>query len=321
MFRPELRVLRACLFFLLPTLSLFGCELEEVVLATPDDVVVIEAYIMIGDGQDRVSVFLHWTLGTRPARDLLDREVVMIREDGLRVPLFPEDMGDCVLPGIVDAVEGVCYVPGFNVEGLFQAGTSVGLEVLMDEDDLLQSTTRIPNAIDFLHPIVRNQCALAPGEALQFVWNRSPGVWAYSAETEIRGLREALAREGIQVEADSVALQGLAVSDADTTLVFPMEFGIFERFDLEQELAEALQEGLPRGADADVVIGAVDQNYVNWLRGGNFNPSGPVRVSSIRGPGVGVFGSAFRRTILVRGGEPSYFPGGLLPNCLLPSPF
>jgi hypothetical protein len=319
MSRPRLRVLFARLLFILPALSLLGCELAEVVLATADDVVVVEAYIMIGDGQDRVSVFLHWTLGTRPARDLLDREVVIIRHDGLRVPLFPEDVADCVLPGAADAVEGVCYTPGFNVEGLFQPGTQVGLEVFLDDDDLLQSSTNIPRAIDFFSPIVKNQCALAPGEALDFVWNRSPGVWAYSAETQIRGLREALARDGIQVDTDSVVLQGLAVSDADTTLVFPMEFGIFERFDLEQEVAEALQEGLPRGVDADVVIGAVDQNYVNWLRGGNFNPSGLVRVSSIRGPGEGVFGSAFRRTILVKGGDPSYFPGGLLPSCLLPS--
>jgi hypothetical protein len=317
---PRLRILRAGLLVFFPLMPLFGCELDEVGLAEPDDVAVVEAYIMIGDGPDKVSAFLHWTLGTRPARDLLDREVIMVREDGLRIPLFPEEVGDCVLPGIVDVVEGICYTPGFNVEGLFQPGTQVQLEVLLDDDDLLQSNTHIPEAISFISPIVRNQCALAPGEALEFVWNRSPGVWAYSAETEIKGLREALAQDGIQIETDSVALQGLAVSDADTTLVFPMEFGIFERFDLEQELAEALQVGLPEGADADVVIGAVDQNYVNWLRGGNFNPSGPVRVSSIRGPGVGVFGSVFRRTILVRGGAPSYFPGGLLPSCLLPAP-
>lgn len=318
MFRPKLRLMRAGLFSLLPVLFLWGCELDEVGLATPDDVPVVEAYIMIGDGPDQVTAFLHWTLGTRPARDLLDREVVLTREDGLQVPLFPENLEDCVLPGIVDAVEGVCYTPGFNVNGLFQPGTEVKLEILLDDDDLLESTTNIPEAIDFIRPVVRNQCALAPGEALEFIWNRSPGVWAYTAETEIKGLRSALEETGIQVDADSVALQGLAVSDADTTLVFPMEFGVFERFDLEQALAEALQEGLPRGADADVVIGAADQNYVNWLRGGNFNPSGPVRVSSIRGPGIGVFGSVFRRTILVRGGDPSYFPGGLLPNCLLP---
>lgn len=195
------------------------------------------------------------------------------------------------------------------------------LEIFLEEDDLLRSGTTIPEDIAFIHPRVRNQCALPPGESIEFTWNRSPGVWAYSAESEVWDLREALAMDGIVVETDSAALQGLAISDADTTITFPQEFGIFERFSLEQEVAVALQGGLPLGAEADVVIAALDQNYANWVRGGNFNPSGPVRVSSIRGPGVGVFGSVVRRSIRVRGGLPSYFPGGLLPACnSLPRP-
>lgn len=313
----KLRAFPACLLVLLPSLASMGCDLDEVMLAEPDDVVVVESYIMIGDGQDHVSTFLHWTVGTRPVRDLLDRDVSLVLEDEQRIPLFPEDLTECLLPGIVEVAEGVCYATGFNVEGLFQPGTEVRLEILMDDDELLQAVTRIPEPIDFIRPIVRNQCALPPGEELEFIWNRSPGVWAYSAETEINGLRDALGQDGIVVETDSVALQGLAVSDSDTTLVFPTEFGIFERFDLEEEVAAALQVGLPFGAVADIVIAAVDQNYVNWLRGGNFNPSGLVRVSSIRGSGVGVFGSVFRRTILVKGSLPNYSPGALLPSCLL----
>jgi hypothetical protein len=306
------------LLFLIPSaLASLGCELDEVGLAEPDDVVVVEAYIMIGDGQDQVSAFLHWTQGTRPPRDLLDREVVLQLEDGQRIPLFPEDNGSCLLPGVVDVAEGVCYTAGFDVEGLFEPGSRVDLEIVLDDDELLQSSTRIPEPIDFIRPVVRNQCALGPGEVLEFVWNRSPGVWAYAAETEIKGLVDALGNVGTVVETDSVALLGLAVSDADTTITFPKEFGIFERFDLEVGVAEALQVGLPEGALADVVIGAVDQNYVNWVRGGNFNPSGLVRVSSIRGSGVGVLGSVFRRTIFVKGGPPNYSPGNLLPSCLL----
>ena len=85
------------------------------------------------------------------------------------------------------------------------------------------------------------------------------------------GLREALESQGLEVEADSVALTGVAVSDADTTIVFPSEFGVFDRFSLDSDIALTLQAGIPLGATASVMVGAVDRNYVNWVRGGNFN--------------------------------------------------
>jgi hypothetical protein len=42
---------------------------------------------------------------------------------------------------------------------------------------------------------------------------------------------------------------------------------------------------------AEMVVAAIDRNYLNGVRGGSFNPSGTVRVSSVSGDGVGVFGS------------------------------
>ncbi len=314
---PSRRSTGGPLLFVGLAMALSGCELDEVTLAQPEDILVAEAYIMVGDGQDRVSAFLHWTLGTRPDRDLLELGVRVIREDGAEFSLFAEPLSECLLPGLEEKVEGVCYSLTMDPEGLFEPGSRVELEILLEDDRLLRGGTVIPDDIEFIKPAVRNRCALPPGEKLEFVWSRSPGVWAYSAETEIRNLRSALAAVGIVVETDSVALRGLAVSDSDTTIVFPKEFGVFDRFNLEREVALALQDGLPKGAIADVVIAAVDQNYVNWVRGGNFNPSGPVRISSLRGPGVGVFGSVVRRTIVVKGGEPNYLPGALLPSCLL----
>lgn len=296
--------------------GLTACELNEVTLAESEDVPVVEAYVQLGDGQDQTSVFLHWTLGTRPARDFLDAEVVVTRDDGEEILMAPGDPDQCLRPGLEDLTEGVCFAPGFDVEGFFQAGMGVSLTVALSDGGVLEAATMIPEDIQFLYPVVRERCALGPGRQLEFVWNRSPGVWAYSAETEILGLRDALALEQIQVETDSVALLGLAVSDSDTTITFPREFGIFDRFDLEQEVALALQNGLPVGAVATVVVAALDRNYVNWIRGGNFNPSGPVRVSSIRGPGVGVLGSTVRRTIFIRGIPPNLFPQNPLPDCL-----
>jgi hypothetical protein len=47
------------------------------------------------------------------------------------------------------------------------------------------------------------------------------------------------------------------------------------------------------------MISATDRNYVNWVRGGNFNPSGVVRVPSVGGDGIGVFASTVTRTFEV----------------------
>lgn len=80
----------------------------------------------------------------------------------------------------------------------------------------------------------------------------------------------------------------------------PNELGAFDRFTPDRDVALSLQQGLPTGAAADIVIAAGDRKYVNRVRGGNFNPSGQVRVPSITGDGTGVFGSpvAERVTIL-----------------------
>jgi hypothetical protein len=303
--------------FLAYSLALLACELEEVTLAEPQDTPVVEAYIMVGDGVDQVTVFLHWTLGTRPGRDLVDAIITVQEVGGEEFILYPVLLDECLSTGIVEEADGVCFSLEGEAEDAFEPGDTVELKIVLEDGVQLRSVTEIPDDIRFLRPqTAMSQCVLPPGRPLALVWNRSPGAWAYSAETEISNLREALKGEGVEVDADSVALLGLAVSDSDTTIVFPQEFGVFDRFNLEQEIAVALQNGLPRGATAEVILAAVDRNYVNWIRGGNFNPSGPVRVSSIRGPGVGVLGSAVRRTLSVIGGNPSQFPSSVFPNCL-----
>ncbi len=110
---------------------------------------------------------------------------------------------------------------------------------------------------------------------------------------------------------DELDLLGLAIGAADTTIVFPQEFGVFDRFTVDRDLLLALQEGLPAGARADVLVAAGDRNFVNWVRGGNFNPSGQVRVPSVTGDGTGVFGS-----LVVRGRTLLTEPDGTgIPSC------
>ena len=115
---------------------------------------------------------------------------------------------------------------------------------------------------------------------------------------------------------DPLKLLGLSISDQDTTIVFPSEFGIFDRFDLNQDLATRLQDGLPPSTTAQVSITAVEGNFVNWARGGNFNPSGQVRVPSLRGDGTGVFAATVSRGFLVVSSEQA----GPLPDCPISDP-
>lgn len=175
-------------------------------------------------------------------------------------------------------------------------GEALSIAVALADGRSLTGSTRIPGA--FLVDGVGAGCRLPPDTRLPLSWSPSDSAWAYLSEALILGLPDALAAEGIQAE-DSLYLLGLSISQSDTTVVFPSEFGVFERFDLDQDLAVRLQQGLPEGASADVAITAVDRNYVNWVRGGSFNPSGAVRVSSLVGDGLGVFGSAVTRRFTV----------------------
>ena len=61
-------------------------------------------------------------------------------------------------------------------------------------------------------------------------------------------LTEALAPQGIAVEEDPLYLLGISVSEEDTTVVFPTEFGVFDRFDLDRDLA--LAEKVDQGHQA-----------------------------------------------------------------------
>ncbi len=297
----------AALLALLPWLG--ACELEEVVIVEPRDVVVAEAYLQLSVPDDpsppldRLTVFLHRTLGpggeSRPVEGA--RVQVSRRRDGRTVELAPMGLARCVASTPVEGT-GTCYWAPPEAVG-FEPGDTLELRVDLADGGRLESLSVVPGAFEVLGGSLRlpdgagRTCALPGGGPLPLSWSRSEGAWAYVTETVIRGLTEALAPRGIEVEPenDPLYLLGLAVSAEDTTIVFPGEFGLFDRFELDRDVAVALQEGLPPPARAEVTVTAVDRNYVNWVRGGNFNPSGQVRVPSVRGAGTGVFGTAVVR--------------------------
>jgi hypothetical protein len=290
--------------------GLWGCQLDEVSVALPKDVLVAEVFVLMGDGEDQASAFLHWTLGTRPVQDLLDASVAFVIGDTVVIPLAAEGKAECLLPGSADRVDGVCFTAPTLLEDFLRPGDRLEVEIRLGREMELKGGSVVPQDIRLLRPRFA-ACALPPARNLQITWNRSAGSWAYYAEATIWNLRRALAPMGIEAEADSVALVGLAISESDTTIMFPREFGIFNRGVLQQEVALALQEGLPPGAVAEVTVAALDRNWVNWVRGGNFNPSGTVRIPSLRGDGFGVLGSAVRRNVAILGG----FPTQTTPSC------
>ncbi|MBW3536105.1 MAG: hypothetical protein KY453_12995, partial [Gemmatimonadetes bacterium] len=186
---------------------------------------------------------------------------------------------------------GACSrAPAGPAEGPL-AGDRLELEVILDDGRRLASEAAVPG--DFrVVGVEGGVCALPARAAMELRWTRSQGAWAYFVEALVSGLPPHF---DVEVD-DPLHLLGLAVSDADTSLVFPREAGVFARAELARPVALYLQEGLPPGASAALTVTAADRNWLNWARGGSFNPSGQVRVPSVRGEGgTGVFGAAIVR--------------------------
>ena len=307
--RPGAR--QACLLLSLATTA---CELEEITVIDFVDVVVAEVYVTLGDapGAHRVRAFVHGTVaGGTPDSETFDDALVRItRAGGFTMDLALDLITQCV-DSVPEGASGSCFVDGGQAASL-APGDALDLTVVLGDGRTLLAATRIPG--DFQLDGISAACRLEPESLLPLSWSRSDGAWAYVNETSIAGLPAALAPEGIEVEDDPLYLLGLSISAADTTVVFPSEFGVFDRFDLNQDLALRLQQGLPDGTDALVSVTAVERNYTNWVRGGNFNPSGQVRVASVRGDGTGVFGAAVVREFSVIS---SATPGGS-PDCPIP---
>jgi hypothetical protein len=305
-------MLRRAAWALLAAAITAACELQEVTVVDFTDVVVGEVYVQLAEEPQRhlVRAFIHGTAaGGEPDSETFDDALVRItREDGLVLDLALGQIPECV---VAEGATGSCFVDGGLASGLVP-GDALSLTIGLADGRTLLGGLTIPG--DFqLDGITAAACRLPPDTLLDVRWTRSSGAWAYVNETSINGLRDALASDSIEVEEDPLHLLGLSITAADTTVVFPSEFGIFDRFDLDQDLAVRLQRGLPDGTDALVTVAAVERNYVNWARGGNFNPSGQVRVASIRGDGTGVFGAAVVRSFSV---VASAAPGGP-PDCPL----
>lgn len=284
----------------LALLGAVGCELEEVTIVDAEDVIVAEVYLNVAPSQadNEIRAFLHRTIGTSESvEDLRQARVLVSRPGGgKRYLLAPVSVDDCV-DSAPSLEPGACFILDDTATVDLGPGEVFELEVTLADGGVIQGATQVPG--DFQLDAIPASCRIPPNHLMTLGWSRAREAWAYLNETSIRGLPAALAPEGIDVEEDPLYLLGLSISDADTAIVFPSEFGVFNRLDLDQDLAIRLQSGLPDGVSAEVSITAVDRNFVNWARGGNFNPSGQVRVPSLAGDGTGVFASTLGRRFQV----------------------
>jgi hypothetical protein len=257
--------------------------------------VVAEAFVTIGDtpNQNAVWVFVHGSsAGAEPSSASFDDAVVTVIDPAGAQHVLSRTAAVVCAVSRPPTASGSCFSASVQVASSIQAGDRLSLQIVLGDGRRLDGTTRVPGA--FTVNGVLPECRLPPDVLFPLAWTRSDGAWAYVSEALLLGLPFALSKEGIQAE-DSLALTGLSISESDTTVVFPSELGVFDRFDLDRDLAVRLQRGLPDGAWADLAITATDRNYVNWVRGGSFNPSGTVRVGSLVGDGSGVFASVVTR--------------------------
>jgi hypothetical protein len=294
-------------------LLLTACELADTTVVDLVDVAVAEVYVVLRDdpADNTVRAFLHGTsAGSTPNTRTFDDALVQVtRAGGLVLDLAVVAISECV-DSVPNGLTGTCFDADPALAAQLAPGDALDLEITLGGGDTVLGAATVPGAFQLSG--LGAQCRVPPDTLLDVVWSRADGAWAYWNETVIEGLADALASEGIEAD-DPLYLLGLSVSAADTTIVFPSEFGVFDRFDLDQDLSVRLQRGLPDDTNARVSIAAVDRNYVNWVRGGNFNPSGAVRVSSLRGAATGVFGATVIREVTVASAAS---PIGGIPDCV-----
>lgn len=273
-----------------------GCGVTSTEVVEAEDVLVVEAYLR--PDAPFQEVLLYRTLPGADGSLRVDGATVMLaRESGGTLRLAPIGDGGCVgASPFAEGQAGSCYATG-AVPGFVEPGMGYSLKVSAPDGRRLEGRTTVPGPFRIIRPAA-DTCSVPDG-AVELAWTTAERAWSYQAAARFTGLAPGLAERGVENPPDTLELVGLAIG-ADTTIAFPQQFGVFDRFSLDRDVAVALQQGLPDGASADIVVAAGDRNFVNWVRGGNFNPSGQVRVPSVTGDGTGVVASLVvrRRAIL-----------------------
>ena len=293
---------------------LVGCELQETQIAENEDVLIAEVILRAGEPVQQAWLHRTRSAGSEP---LVENAIVRVEAaSGAEVQFQLSTPDACLLPrpDTASRKQGSCYLSARNALQV-TPGQTYRLVVTTPEGEELTGSTTVPGDFRILTPAPHTSpggetgpfCVLEPMTTLELQWTKSSNAWVYASEIRLVGARAILRRLDIDIEDEPLRLFGLSLSAQDTTIQLAKEFGLFDRFD--EDLTKALvflQDGIPEGIAVDGIIAAADRNYVNWERGGNFNPSGFVRVPSVHGAGTGVFGSLVPKGFgMFVGGKPA----------------
>lgn len=289
----------ACAFFV--ALGLAACQIQEITVAEPESVSIAEIYFRVTDGVSDGFALLHQTTGGAGVL-LRGSRVFVTGASGLTVEMEDETvLVECVSGLPPAGFQGQCFRLTQQGATLVRPGARLDVRIELPGGGVLSGTVRMPGDYTLLTPApTSGECRVLPGTQLPVRWTPSAGAWAYLPEATVFGLEVALLPAGIRVPTDPLTLQGISISEADTTILFPAQFGIFNRFSSDREVLVALQQGFPPTSPVAgrVWVSALERNAVNWNRGGNFNPSGTVRIPSIFGDGTGVVAGVVNRSFV-----------------------
>jgi hypothetical protein len=297
-----------------------GCELAGVAAPPVSDVLAVESVLRVG--ADYQHLLLHRSMEGRRIRGEPGASVVIRSAGAPDVTFQPADLELCI-PTVpydreLDGLEVApsCYVSTPTAGRFVRPGRTYDLYVGTADGLAIRGRTTVPELFRIVSPPLEPDpetlsitCRL-PTHPFTLAWSISPGAWAYISTLRLTDWGDDLRDAGVEVP-DTLDLTGVSVSAADTSQVFPGNLGLFQRFDLDQRVLLRLQTGLPPEANASLVLLAADRNYTNGVRGGRFNPSGNVRISSVTGDGVGVFGSV----VAIRIESPGSAAGANVPAC------
>ena len=229
--------------------SVPACELQEITVARSEDVVVAEVYLSSDIDGVSGTAWIHRTLGNAGSRQEMSAADVFLRAESRvsTVRLRPAEPSVCAGDELPDDFPGSCFFAGPLDPRYFGPGSFVEVIIRLPDGGRITGQTRVPGRYELLSPRTnrRRMCSVEPARRLTVEWTRAEGAWAYISETQIINLTAALEDTNIEVEEDPLLLVGLSISETDTTIVFPSEFGLFDRPNLGRDLALVLQEGLP----------------------------------------------------------------------------
>ena len=295
-------------------LLLGNCELAtvELVLPLPDMVVAEVTVVLTVDAADPSrrttdirAITTRFPKGGHPT-GVHGATVRVIGESGRSILLSeePDPETDCMNRGFF----GSCYT-ATAPSAIFAPGERLSLEVTGPNVGVLTGVSRMPGLFSPTGlSLVDGRCRLTPATNHRFTWPPVQGAAGYLAEARIEGELTGDSDGNVHI---SVTLIGSDVAE----IAFPREF-LRDLYGNDWELARVLRTGLPDGTTADIAVGAIDRNWINWIREGRINLNGEVRTPSVFGDGSGMFGTAVRWKVSVESRrENSEGAGDPLPLC------